>query len=103
MAYAEDHDPEMAKWAHQGLDATRRRAAEEQRHALADLTNRPATQPNNSSPWIATRITLVRSVCDRQVFDAAHHGCVGELGFSSEVEIGHHFGQYSQRHLGFHA
>jgi hypothetical protein len=48
MAYLDDHDREMAKWAHQRLDAARRRAEEEQRHALADSTNYPAAQPDNS-------------------------------------------------------
>ena len=44
MAYADDHYREMAKWAHHRLATARRRAEEEQRHALADSTNHPAAQ-----------------------------------------------------------
>jgi hypothetical protein len=56
MTHQDGYDREMAKWAHQRLDAARRRAEEEQRHALADSTNHPAAQPDNSEPWIATWI-----------------------------------------------
>ena len=44
MTYPDDHFREMAKWAHHRLETARRRAEEEQRHALADLTNHPAAQ-----------------------------------------------------------
>lgn len=48
MTHQDGHDREMAKWAHQRLDAARRRGEEEQRRNLSDPTNRPAAQPDNS-------------------------------------------------------
>jgi hypothetical protein len=48
MSYPDHHDREMAKWAHQRLDAARGRGEDEQRHTLADSTNHPVAHPDNS-------------------------------------------------------
>ena len=51
MAYLDGSQREMAKWAHQRLDAARRRGEDEQRHALGDLTNHPVAQADNDRGW----------------------------------------------------